>query len=327
MITFDFVRSTNNQSAIQSASMAGSKFLAGGTNLVDLMKLDVERPKRVVDINPLSFNFIETLPGGGIKIGALVKNSAIAYHPDIIKNYPIISEAILSGASPQLRNMASAGGNLLQRTRCYYFYDVSFACNKRNPGSGCSAIGGYNRNHAILGTSDSCIATHPSDFCVALVALDASIHTENGKGKRKISLVDFYKIPGQTPQHENVLEPGELITSIEIPPLPFSQRSHYLKVRDRASYEFALASAGVILDISNGKIQQARVALGGVGTKPWRSVEAEQRLIGVAPGKENFRHAAEAAFKDAKAQKYNAFKIELGKRTLIRSLTTTSQLV
>jgi xanthine dehydrogenase YagS FAD-binding subunit len=326
MIPFTFVRIKNNESAVREGSAKGAKFIAGGTNLVDLMKLDIEKPEKIIDINGLELNKIETLPNGNILIGALVKNTEIAYHPQIVGNFPLLSEAILSGASPQLRNMASTGGNILQRTRCYYFYDVSFPCNKREPGSGCSAIKGYNRNHAILGTSDMCIATHPSDMCVALAALDAIIHTQSPKGVRRIRFSEFHLLPGKTPQIENVLQPGELIVSVEIPKLDYYKKSCYLKVRDRASYEFALASAAVALDIKGFTIQESRIALGGVGTRPWRSTAAEKILNGSHPDKETFRLAAEAAMSDARPQKNNAFKIELAKRTLFRALTTASEL-
>jgi xanthine dehydrogenase YagS FAD-binding subunit len=326
MTPFTFIRTKNRETAIRDGSVKGSKFIAGGTNLVDLMKLDIEKPGRLVDINALDFNQIELLSNGHIRIGALVKNSAIAHHPEIIKRFPVISEALLSGASPQLRNMASAGGNILQRTRCYYFYDTAFGCNKREPGSGCSAITGYNRNHAILGTSAHCIATHPSDFCVALMAMDAIIVTQSAKGNRKIPFSEFFLLPGTTPQNENVLQQGELITAIEIPNLNFSSRSCYLKVRDRASYEFALASAAVALDISGGKINNSRIALGGVGTKPWRSIEAEKYLAGSEMSSESFHHAADIALTPAKTLQHNAFKTELAKRTPVRALTTASEI-
>lgn len=303
--------------------ITGSKFMAGGTNLVDLMKLNIETPKQVVDINKLSLYQIEELPNGGIKIGTLVKNSDLAYHPAVVRKYPVLSEALLSGASPQLRNMASAGGNLMQRTRCPYFYNTDFACNKRAPGSGCSAIVGYNRNNAILGTSAQCIATHPSDMCVAMAALGAVIHVQSTKGVRTIPFSEFHLLPGQTPQLEHNLRQGELITHIEIPPMPYATRSHYLKVRDRASYEFALTSAAVILAIKDGKIIKSHIALGGVGTKPWRADLAEKVLNGATADLQTYRAAAEAALSEAKGYKDNAFKIELAKRTLVRALTTT----
>ncbi len=326
MTPFAFIRTKNRDTAVKDGSAKGSKYIAGGTNLVDLMKLDIVKPETLIDINALGFNQIELLSNGNIRIGALVKNTTIAYHPEIIKRFPVISEALLSGASPQLRNMASAGGNMLQRTRCYYFYDTAFACNKREPGSGCPAINGYNRNHAILGTSTDCVATHPSDFCVALMAMEAIVITQSTKGNRKIPFSDFFLLPGTTPQHENVLQPGELITAIEIPSLDYSGRSCYLKVRDRASYEFALASAAVALDINGGKINHARIALGGVGTKPWRSIEAEKYLTGSGITNESFHKAADIALNGATALRYNAFKIELAKRTLVRALTTASEI-
>lgn len=323
MQPFRYIRTHDNQSAIRSAGVNDAKFIAGGTNMLDLMKLNIEMPKQLVDINKLSLYKIEALQNGGIRIGALVKNSDLAYNAFIIKNYPVLSEAILSGASPQLRNMATTGGNLMQRTRCPYFYSTDFACNKRVPGSGCAAISGYNRMNAVLGTSDKCIATHPSDMCVAMAALGAIILVQGPKGIRAIPFADFHLLPGQTPHLEHNLKPDELITHVEIPPLPFAARSHYLKVRDRASYEFALTSAAVALDVQNGTIKAARIALGGVGTKPWRSTAAEQALTGAAVNEISFRKAAEAAMADAKPNRDNAYKIELAKRTLVRALTIT----
>jgi xanthine dehydrogenase YagS FAD-binding subunit len=326
MIPFSFIRTKDKETAIKDGAVKGSKFIAGGTNLIDLMKLDVEKPGRLVDINALDLNQIEVLPNDHIRIGALVKNSTFAYHPEIIKRFPLIHEAILSGASAQIRNMASTGGNILQRTRCYYFYDTAFPCNKRVPGSGCSAIKGYNRIHAILGTSDHCIATHPSDMCVALMAMDTLVLTQSPKGKRTIPFTEFYRLPGTTPQFENVLQPGELITAIEIPALNFSDRSCYVKVRDRASYEFALASAAVALEISNGKINQSRIALGGVGTIPWRASAAEKELRGSEISEEVFRKAADKELATARSRQHNAFKTELAKRTLVRALMTASEI-
>ncbi|WP_114938637.1 FAD binding domain-containing protein [Mucilaginibacter endophyticus] len=324
MEPFKLIRVHDNQAAIRTALMAGSRFIAGGTNLIDLMKLHIETPKQVVDINKLPFSGIEELPDGGLRIGALVKNSDLAYHPVVIKKYPVLSEALLSGASPQLRNMASVGGNLMQRTRCPYFYNTDFACNKRNPGSGCAALTGYNRMNAVLGTSDHCIATHPSDMCVALAALDATIHVQGTKGSRLIPFGEFHRLPGQTPHVEHSLLPGELITHVDIPGMSYSYRSHYLKVRDRASYEFALTSAAVLLDIRGGRIQKADIALGGVGTKPWRAVPAEKVLNGASADLQTYRAAAEAALSQAKSYKDNAYKIELAKRTLVRALTTAA---
>lgn len=294
--------------------------------MLDLMKLNIETPKQVVDINPLSLYKIEELQHGGIRIGALVKNSDLAYHPVIRQKYPVLSEAILSGASPQLRNMATTGGNLMQRTRCPYFYNTDFACNKRVPGSGCAAISGYNRMNAILGTSDKCIATHPSDMCVAMAALGATIYTEGPKGTRAIPFSEFHLLPGETPHLEHYLQQNELITHVEIPAIPYAAKSHYLKVRDRASYEFALTSAAVILNIQNGRIQNAHIALGGVGTKPWRAALAEKVLIGAMANEQTYRTAAEAVMSQAKAYKDNKYKIELTKRTLVRALKTVEEM-
>lgn len=327
MEPFKLVRAQNNATAIAAAASKETKFIAGGTNLVDLMKLYVESPKQLVDITALNLNQVETQKDGSVKIGALVKNSDLAYHPVISKQYPFLSEALLSGASAQLRNMASVGGNLLQRTRCYYFYDTAFPCNKREPGSGCPAIPGYNRNHAILGTSDKCIATSPSDMCVPMAALGAMIQVQGPKGSRNIPFADFHLLPGETPHIETVLKQGELITAVILPHLPFAAKSHYLKVRDRASYEFALTSAAVAMDISGGKINASRVALGGVGTKPWRSLSAEKVLNGATANTQTYRAAAEAALAGAKPQKYNAFKIELAKRTIVRALETVGGMV
>jgi xanthine dehydrogenase YagS FAD-binding subunit len=326
MEPFKFIRAQDDQSAIRATLQGKSKLIAGGTNMLDLMKLNIETPKQLIDINRLPLNKIEELPNGNLRIGTLVKNSDLAYHPSIVKKCPVLSEALLSGASPQLRNMASAGGNLMQRTRCPYFYNTDFACNKRLPGSGCAAINGYNRNNAILGTSAQCIATHPSDMCVAMAALGALVHVQGTKGVRTIPFGDFHLLPGQTPHLEHNLRNDELITYIEIPSMPYASRSHYLKVRDRASYEFALSSAAVILDIQNGRIQHAHVALGGIGTKPWRAILAEKVLTGATANTQNYRTAAEAALNQAKGYKDNTFKIELAKRTLVRALTTVGDM-
>ena len=322
MEPFRFVKAQDNLTAIRAAGVNQAKFIAGGTNMLDLMKLNIETPKQVIDINKLTLYKIEELQNGGIRIGALVKNSDLSYNPYIIKNFPVLSEALLSGASPQLRNMATTGGNLMQRTRCPYFYYTDFACNKRIPGSGCAAISGYNRMNAVLGTSDHCIATHPSDMCVAMAALGAIIHVQGPKGIRAIPFADFHLLPGQTPHIEHNLKQDELITHVEIPALPFAVKSHYLKVRDRASYEFALTSAAVALDIQGGTIKNARIALGGVGTKPWRFIEAEKVLIGSPANEKTYRAAADAALATAKPNKDNAYKVELSKRTLVRALTT-----
>lgn len=313
--------------AFGNITPANAKFIAGGTNLIDLMKLNIETPRQVVDINALKLNTVDKLSNGGIRVGALVKNSDLAYHPLIQSKYRVLSEALLSGASAQLRNMATVGGNILQRTRCPYFYNTEFPCNKRVPGSGCPAINGFNRNNAILGTSEACIATHPSDMSVAMAALGAVINVQGVKGARAIPFTDFHLMPGKTPQIENVLRHGELITSIDLPAMPDASKSHYLKVRDRASYEFALTSAAVVLNIQSGKIIKAHVALGGVGTKPWRSVAAEQILIGANATEQTYKAASEAALSQAKGYKYNAFKIDLAKRTLVRALNTVGGMV
>lgn len=325
MQPFDYSRAKETSSAIQSMTAhARAKFVAGGTNLLDLMKEHVETPDRLLDVNELPLSGIESV-AGGVRIGSLNRMSATASHEIIRTNFPAISEALLLSASPQLRNMASIGGNLMQRTRCPYFRDITFeACNKRNPGSGCSAIEGENRMHAILGTSDSCIATHPSDLAVALAAFDAVVHVRGPKGDREIAAVDFHLLPGSTPHREHALAHDEIITAVFIPSAPHARRSHYLKVRDRASYEFALTSAAVGLDLDGSMIRSARVALGGVGTKPWRSMEAERALTGKSASAAVFRQAAEAALQGARTQRQNGFKIELAKNTIVRALDTVS---
>lgn len=310
---------------IDAALDPGSRFVAGGTTLIDLMKLNVEMPDAVVDINRLPLSRVEASPDGSLKIGALVRNSDLANHADVKARYTVLSEALLSGASPQLRNMATTGGNLLQRTRCYYFRDTNYACNKRQPGSGCSAIDGFNRIHAVLGGSEQCVATHPSDMAVAMMALEATVHTRTEKGERAIALDDFYLTPGSDPNRENVLQSGELITYVTLPKPPAGTRSHYLKLRDRAQYEFALASAAVVLTLEGHHIRRARIALGGVATKPWRSREAETALEGKPAEERHFRAAAEAALREAKPLRDNAFKIELAKLALVRALTVTAQ--
>lgn len=328
METFNYVKAPSVEKALASAQ--GGKFIAGGTTLVDLMKLHVESPKTLVDINLLPLEKIEKLPDGGLRIGAMVRNSDLAWNDDVKKSYPVLSEALLSGASPQLRNMATTGGNLLQRTRCVYFREPSagtaggYGCNKRTPGSGCAAMDGFNRMHAVLGTSDKCIATHPSDMCVAMAALEAVIHVEGPKGKRTITFADFHKLPGDTPHIENALEPGELITHVDLPKPIAGAKSTYLKLRDRASYEFALASAAIVARVEGGHIRYIRVVMGGVGTKPWRSHEAETALMGKAANEATFKAAAQAALAKAKPQKDNAFKVELAKRCLVRSLKTAT---
>jgi xanthine dehydrogenase YagS FAD-binding subunit len=308
---------------------AAIRFIAGGTNLIDYMKLNVERPRQLVDINGLPLDRIETTPDGGLRIGALARNSDVANHPAVMQNYAVLSEALMAGASPQLRNMATTAGNLLQKTRCVYFRDTASACNKREPGTGCSAIGGYNRMLAVLGTSEHCIATNPSDQNVALAALEATIHIEGvgkdgGTAPRAIPIAQFYLLPGTTPERETVLEPGDLITHITLPKQPAGARSLYLKLRDRASYEFALASAAIVMQQSGGRIEHIRVAMGGVGTRPWRSPEAEHALLGKPATPANFRLAAEAALHGAKPQSESAFKVELAKRCVVHALAQAS---
>jgi xanthine dehydrogenase YagS FAD-binding subunit len=308
--------------AAGAANGTGTAYLAGGTTLVDLMRLEVMSPAQVVDVNALPLGQIDMIPGGGARIGALVRNSDLAYHQEIAARYPLLGEALLSGATPQIRNMATVGGNLLQRTRCPYFRDVSTACNKRDPGAGCAALEGITRSHAILGVSEKCIAAHPSDMCVALLALDAVVHTRGAGGERHIPISGFHLAPGDHPERETALEPGELITAVTLPALEGFHQSRYVKVRDRASYAFALASAAALLRIEGGTIRAARVALGGVGTKPWRSTEAEQALQGKAPTAATFEQAAAAALREARPRRGNVFKIELAKRTLVRALST-----
>jgi xanthine dehydrogenase YagS FAD-binding subunit len=321
MKPFAYLRATEQDTAIATVSGdRNSKFIGGGTNLLDLMKDNVEQPDRLVDINALPLANISATSNGVI-IGAMARNSDVAYDAIIRDRFGLLSEALLAGASPQLRNMATMGGNLLQRTRCYYFYDTVMPCNKRQPGSGCGAIEGFNRIHAILGSSEHCIATHPSDMCVALAALDAVIHVQGVNGERVIPISEFHRLPGDTPQIETSLEHGELITAIELPNLAYGKRSHYLKVRDRASYAFALVSVAVALDINDGKINGARVALGGVAHKPWRATAAENILVGANANQETYQAAAEATLADAKPQKHNRFKVELAKRAIVRALT------
>jgi xanthine dehydrogenase YagS FAD-binding subunit len=328
MNEFRFNRATTLAQAVQAGSKSSTaqlgatvRFVAGGTNLVDLMKLQVEHPEQVVDINSLPLNKVERVSGGGLRIGALVRNSDLAHDPNVVRDYTVLSQALLSGASPQLRNMATTGGNLLQRTRCVYFRDIAHECNKRNPGSGCAAMEGHNRMLAILGTSDTCIATNPSDMNVALTALEATVQIQGVKGQRTVPISEFFLLPGSTPNRETVLEPGDLITSVTLPAPSPDTRSVYLKLRDREAYEFALASAAVVATVDGGTLRRVRVALGGVGTKPWRSTEAEQALEGKPVGSATFRAAAEAALRDAKPRSGNAFKVELSKRCLVRALT------
>jgi xanthine dehydrogenase YagS FAD-binding subunit len=329
MHPFEYLAASSTANAIQAGADRATKFIAGGTTLTDLMKLEVEQPGRLVDINMLTESEpalaqVTELPGGGVRIGALVRNSDLAWNSLIKERYPVLSEALLSGASGQIRNMATVGGNLLQRTRCYYFRDTAMPCNKREPGTGCSAIMGHNRIHAIVGTSPHCIATSPGDMPVAMAALGAIIHVRSATGERAIPITDFHVVPGTHPERETVLQHGELITAVDLPALAFARRSHYRKVRDRASYAFALSSAAVALDLNAGVIRDARIALGGIGTKPWRSQAAEHALVGKRATADVFRNAAEIALSGAKPQTENAFKIELAKRTLVRALTTVA---
>ena len=327
MKIFEFARPADARTAIATAAQtrtaqqgADVRFIAGGTTLLDLMKLNVETPGRVLDINRLPLDKIEAAPDGGLKIGATVRNSDLANHPTVRQDYPVLSQALLNGASAQLRNMATTAGNLLQRTRCMYFRDTAMPCNKRAPGTGCPAISGTNRMLAVLGTSEHCIASNPSDMCVAMAALEATIHVQGAKGSRAIAFADFHLLPGNTPQRETVLEPGDLITHVTLPAPIKGGKQLYLKLRDRASYEFALASAAVVISVAGGSVTHARIALGGVGTKPWRSKEAEAALVGQPADQTNFRKAAEAAMREAKPQTQNGFKIELAKRCLTHAL-------
>jgi xanthine dehydrogenase YagS FAD-binding subunit len=331
MRTFEFMRPENAASAVATAARARTaqqgadiRFVAGGTTLIDLMKLEVETPERLIDINRLPFDKIEATPNGGLRIGATVRNSDLAYHPTVQRDYSVLSQAILSGASAQLRNMATTAGNLLQRTRCMYFRDTAMPCNKRERGTGCAAITGSNRMLAILGTSEHCIATNPSDMCVAMAALEATIQVQGPRGSREIAFADFHLLPGSTPERETVLEPGDLVTHVTLPPPKSGSKQVYLKLRDRASYEFALASAAVVITLGDGNVTYARVAMGGVGTKPWRAPDAEAVLNGQPANVANFRKAAEAALRGAKPQSENGFKIELAKRCLTHALETAA---
>jgi xanthine dehydrogenase YagS FAD-binding subunit len=324
MKTFDYVRPATIADAVKAAATPGAVFLASGTNLLDLMKGNIARPDRLVDITRLpGLDRIERLPDGALRIGALVRNADLAHDAEFARSYPAVAEALLSGASAQLRNAATVGGNLLQRTRCAYFYDPASACNKREPGSGCDARNGQNRLHAVLGWSEACIATHPSDFAVPLVALDAVVEIAGKTGRREIALEDFHRLPGDTPERESVLEPGELIVALRLPAEArgFSAHARYLKVRERTSYAFAVVSAAAALQVEAGTIRGAGLALGGVAAKPWRARSAEKLLEGQRPDAAAFRRAAEAALADAKPSGDNRFKIELAQRVLVRALT------
>lgn len=327
MKPFTYARAHDPLAAISAVTQGpGCEFIAGGTDMVQLLKADLRTPRHLVDINALPLTDIEIGPAGA-RLGALARMSEVADHPSIVENFPAISQALLLSASAQLRNMASIGGNLLQRTRCSYFRDANFAtCNKRNPGSGCAAIGGENRMHAILGGSDACVATHASDLAVALVALDAVIHLRSAEGERRVAVEQFYTLPGDTPHIENVLRPGELIVGVDVPDAAHARRSHYLKVRDRTSYEFALTSAAVGVDIERGRVRSARVAMGGIGTKPWRLRTVEQGLVGTEVGDiAAWRAATERVAVEARPLKKNAFKVQLASRTILRALETAAR--
>ncbi len=316
MNTFTYTRADEVADAIRLGGADGAKYLGGGTNLVDLMRETLERPNALIDVTGLSAE-IEKTEDGGLRLGAAARNSAVAEHRLVRSRYPVLARALLAGASGQIRNMATVGGNILQRTRCTYFYDDDGShCNKRTPGQGCDAIDGFNRIHAILGASSACVATHPSDMCVALAALDATVSVRSANGERSIPFIDFHRLPGETPNVETALAPGELITSVTLPALPFATNSTYRKVRDRASYAFALVSVAAALSVKDGVVEDVRVALGGVAHKPWRSLRIEEALRGKAATAENFRAAAEVEMVDAEPLEHNAFKIELVKRTV-----------
>jgi xanthine dehydrogenase YagS FAD-binding subunit len=321
MINFEYALARDVADAVRQISAdPAATFIAGGTNLIDLMKYDVARPMRLIDITHLALKTVEETANGGLRIGALVPNSDLAYHPVVEKRYPLLSSAILAGASQQLRNMASTGGNLMQRTRCFYFYDVATPCNKREPGSGCSAINGINRINAILGTSEACIATHPSDMCVALAALEAKVHVAGPAGERAIAFAEFHRLPGDRPEVDTNLKADEIITAIELPARGFAANYSYLKIRDRLSYAFALVSVAAALELEGGRIKEARLALGGVAHKPWRNAEAEAALRGQPAKSDAFARAAEILLRDAKGFAHNAFKIDLARRAILRTL-------
>ncbi|MEH2251406.1 FAD binding domain-containing protein [Nostoc sp.] len=326
MNNFTYTRATSVKDAVQRATNDQNAILiAGGTNLVDRLKVFLDEPSQLIDISRLEMKRIERTSEGGLSIGALVTNTAVADHPDVRRDYPILSRAILSGASQQIRNMATVGGNLLQRTRCPYYYDTAFPCNKRQPGSGCPAATGINRMHAILGASDQCVAVQPSDMCVSLAALDAVVVVEGPNGKRQIPLTDFHRLPGNTPQRDTNLELGELITSVIVPPVPFAKSGVYLKLRDRTSYAFALVSVAAAVNLASEQIQNVRLAMGGVAHKPWRSKEAEKFLIGKSANTATFQQAAEIALQEAKPLTHNSFKVDLAKRAIRRALTVSAK--
>ncbi|AIZ32860.1 FAD binding domain-containing protein [Pseudomonas parafulva] len=320
MTPFSYQHPTSIAEALNSVG-PGARFIAGGTNLVDLMKENIERPERLIDLSGLGLDSVQSTADGGVLIGALVSNADLAWHPLIERDYPLLSEAILAGASPQLRNMASTGGNLLQRTRCYYFYDTGTPCNKREPGSGCPARTGLNRIHAILGASEACVATHPSDMCVSLAALEAVVHVQSLRGTRCVAFKDFHRLPGDAPERDNQLDDDELITAIELPPARFAEHARYLKIRDRASYAFALISVAAALELRGDVIQQARLALGGVAHKPWRNEAAEALMQGQTVSPALFARVAKLVLEDAVPLDHNGFKVELAERAIIRALT------
>ena len=326
MKPFAYARAADTADALRLVGQSpNARFLAGGTNLIDLMREQIEQPEALVDISGLPINQIREHADGSMHIGAVVTNTALAQHQAVRQHFPMLAQAILFGASGQIRNMATVGGNLLQRTRCPYFYDLAAACNKRQPGVGCDAIDGFNRNNAILGTSEHCVATHPSDMCVALAALDASIHVTGPDGDRVIPFAEFYLLPGDRPDLETTLQPGELITGIGVPSLPFARHSRYRKVRDRASYAFALVSVAAALEVEDGVVTQVRLALGGVAPRPWRALAAEHVLLGAPATRESFREAAEAELAPAHGLHHNAFKIELARRTITSVLAEMSE--
>jgi xanthine dehydrogenase YagS FAD-binding subunit len=326
MINFQYVRADDVADAVRRiAADPAAKFIAGGTNLIDLMKEGVERPSRLIDISRLPLKGVEETADGGLRIGALVPNSDLAYHPLVAQRYPLLGSAILAGASQQLRNMASTGGNLLQRTRCAYFYDTATPCNKREPGGGCSARNGLNRMHAILGTSESCIATHPSDMCVALAALDAKVHVAGPSGERTMAFADFHRLPGTTPQRDTNLHSDEIITAVELPAQGFARNYSYLKIRDRLSYAFALVSVAAALELDGDTIKEARLALGGVAHKPWRDTSAEVALRGGSANSATFAQAADLVLRDANGFAHNTFKIDLARKVIVRALTQAAR--
>ena len=324
MNPFHYSKPDSVQDAVHLASPA-SRFIAGGTNLLDLMKENLTRPEHLIDITGLPLREVTETAKGGLMIGALVSNADLAWHPIIEQRYPVLSQAILAGASPQLRNMASTGGNLLQRTRCYYFYDANVPCNKREPGSGCPAREGLNRIHAILGASAQCVATHPSDMCVALAALEARVHVQGRNGARIIEFADFHRLPDDHPERDNQLADDELITAIELPATGFAEHSHYLKIRDRASYAFALVSVAAALEFTGPVIREARLALGGVAHKPWRDEAVESWLVGKAASVETFTAAADALLQNAQPLEHNAFKVKLARRAIVRALSDAAR--